>query len=317
MHCAIMLRQKRREAKKDTSGKSTISETPKDGVTDKRKYSTHGSRKSKSRRVTSSRNHHSTSLEEAVFGFDAASSAGTEATEDDMASEESGAEDDTKQASVVGANDAVLFFDDRGGEHEGSDEDDGISEESDDAATGPSNGAAWDDEDDERVAVNLAAQQRTRKLRKTEAETVVDGVQYAQKLKGQFEKVYGKPSWYQEHEEKSSKEDKKSKGMHKVAINSDSDGDSDEESGSDSEVAATSSNMLARGSRLPLGALDCTRVRDANVAAVSKSAVQAVGFHPTSTAMYVIGHAVCCWRGGCVTMCTLLQVLPCNEGTYE
>lgn len=54
---------------------------------------------------------------------------------------------------------------------------------------------AWEDKDDFTLQVSLADANRTRKLRDTEEEDVVSGVEYEQKLRRQFEKVHPVPSW--------------------------------------------------------------------------------------------------------------------------
>ncbi|KAI7555598.1 WD40 repeat-like protein, partial [Hortaea werneckii] len=55
--------------------------------------------------------------------------------------------------------------------------------------------AAWEDSDDERTMVSLAAQPRLRKLRRTEAEDVVNGREYAKRLRRQFEMLNPRPQW--------------------------------------------------------------------------------------------------------------------------
>ncbi|EEP76098.1 conserved hypothetical protein [Uncinocarpus reesii 1704] len=55
--------------------------------------------------------------------------------------------------------------------------------------------AAWEDSDDERIAVSLAANERMRKLRLTEAEDVVTGKEYIRRLRRQFERLQPAPEW--------------------------------------------------------------------------------------------------------------------------
>ena len=54
---------------------------------------------------------------------------------------------------------------------------------------------AWEDKDDFALQVSLVGTDRTKKLRETEDEDVVSGVEYEQKLRRQFEKVHPVPSW--------------------------------------------------------------------------------------------------------------------------
>ncbi|KAJ3339745.1 U3 snoRNP protein [Gonapodya sp. JEL0774] len=55
--------------------------------------------------------------------------------------------------------------------------------------------SAWHDPDDERLHVNIADIKRARKLRKNERETVIDGVEYARRLREQFERLHPRPTW--------------------------------------------------------------------------------------------------------------------------
>lgn len=54
---------------------------------------------------------------------------------------------------------------------------------------------AWEDQDDFSLQVSLVDANRTKKLRETEDETIISGVEYEQRLRRQFEKVNPVPSW--------------------------------------------------------------------------------------------------------------------------
>ncbi|KAJ9648851.1 U3 snoRNP protein [Coniosporium tulheliwenetii] len=54
---------------------------------------------------------------------------------------------------------------------------------------------AWEDSDDERMTVSLASVPRLRKLRRTEGEDVINGKEYARRLRRQFERLYPVPEW--------------------------------------------------------------------------------------------------------------------------
>lgn len=54
---------------------------------------------------------------------------------------------------------------------------------------------AWIDSDDERVVVSLASNARLRKLRLSESEDLVNGGEYARRLRQQFERLYPVPEW--------------------------------------------------------------------------------------------------------------------------
>lgn len=57
------------------------------------------------------------------------------------------------------------------------------------------NQAAWVDSDDERITISLASNSRLRKLRHSEADDMVNGKEYARRLRQQFERLYPVPDW--------------------------------------------------------------------------------------------------------------------------
>ncbi|KIW62853.1 hypothetical protein PV04_09745 [Phialophora macrospora] len=54
---------------------------------------------------------------------------------------------------------------------------------------------AWYDSDDDRLTVSLASNTRLRKLRATENDDVVNGREYIQRLRGQYERLHPTPEW--------------------------------------------------------------------------------------------------------------------------
>lgn len=57
-------------------------------------------------------------------------------------------------------------------------------------------GAAWEDEDDVKVSVDLRINPRLRKLRKTEEESEVSGLEYAKRLRGFYNERLKNSSFY-------------------------------------------------------------------------------------------------------------------------
>lgn len=57
------------------------------------------------------------------------------------------------------------------------------------------NTAAWIDSDDERITVSLAANTRLRKLRVDESEDIVNGREYTERLREQYERLHPVPQW--------------------------------------------------------------------------------------------------------------------------
>lgn len=54
---------------------------------------------------------------------------------------------------------------------------------------------AWDDSDDERLVVSLASVPQLRKLRETAEDDMVNGKEYARRLRKQYERLYPAPEW--------------------------------------------------------------------------------------------------------------------------
>ncbi|KAI7356884.1 WD40 repeat-like protein [Hortaea werneckii] len=137
-------------------------------------------------------------LERLVFGDSAGFREGLDdAAHDDEPSEQEDDEEEDGEgqpSGMEGLDDAALFFTDTGAEDGAlqrtttneSDSDDGLHSKQQ---------AAWEDSDDERTMVSLAAQPRLRKLRRTEAEDVVNGREYAKRLRRQFEMLNPRPQW--------------------------------------------------------------------------------------------------------------------------
>ncbi|KAK6717392.1 hypothetical protein SNK05_000590 [Fusarium graminearum] len=86
------------------------------------------------------------------------------------------------------------------------------------------NAPAWEDSDDDRLAVSLAGAIRLRKLRKTEAEDLVSGTEYSQRLRQQYLRLNPLPAWARESDGRPSKRRRSS-----AASNSSDDSDSDSE----------------------------------------------------------------------------------------
>lgn len=55
--------------------------------------------------------------------------------------------------------------------------------------------ATWYDSDDDRLAVSLASSTRLRKLRDAEADDIVSGREYIQRLRRQYERLHPAPEW--------------------------------------------------------------------------------------------------------------------------
>ncbi|KAK4193330.1 WD40-repeat-containing domain protein [Podospora australis] len=126
------------------------------------------------------------------------------------------------------------------------------------AATKPAGDPpAWEDSDDERLTVSLAGASRLRKLRNFEGEDVVNGTEYSERLRQQYQRLYPLPEWAKPAG------DKKRRRRRSSTAGSD---DSDAASGSDMDLDSDGEEV---DPALPLDAF----LRDAN----SFSAATAAG----------------------------------------
>ncbi|KAF9400149.1 U3 snoRNP protein [Mortierella sp. AD011] len=142
---------------------------------------------------------------------------------------------------------------------------------------------AWFDADDKALTISLKSVNRLKKLRKEEDEDVVNGVDYEQRLRKQFEKVYPVPSW-------AMPDRKRRRG----AMGGDSDSEySDEEvEQEDNSLLTSSKGFLEKSARLKTlspESISVTRVKNANQNGYSKSVIQSVEFHPNSQMLLTAG----------------------------
>ena len=146
---------------------------------------------------------------------------------------------------------------------------------------------AWSDDDDNDVQINLArGQDRMRKLRETEEESVVTGAEYSRRLRRRFEETHGTAEWAKLDSERPRR---KRKALHHAGSeDSESDSDMDDVATqmlrSTSKVTAgrpTASTSAGKNAGTPLqpGELEVKRANDANQAAPSNAVVQCVQFH--------------------------------------
>ena len=134
---------------------------------------------------------------------------------------------------------------------------------------------AWEDSDDERLVVSLASVPQLRKLRETAEDDMVNGKEYARRLRKQYERLYPTPEWATH-----------ATGKAKKRRRTMDDDESEEESGSDMDVddqdlstqplarllkdADIMSRNTARGPvkrrKLQAGTIDIQRLKDVSKA---------------------------------------------------
>ena len=200
-------------------------------------------------------------------------------------------EDDEAEGAtgLEGLDDAALFFTDTGAEPSLAPAVDASSDDEDEPL-GSRQAAAWEDSDDERTLVSLASAPRLRKLRRTEAEDVVNGKEYARRLRKQFEMLQPRPEWARQAMQPAKKRRRLSENG-----GSEDGADSGEElldMGDDVPSAAPLSKLLhdaeslvrasgpAAGMKRKLRpeVIDIQRAKD--IAGVQPSAITSLSFHP-------------------------------------
>lgn len=129
---------------------------------------------------------------------------------------------------------------------------------------------AWEDDADEEERIEISSESQFKKLRDTEDETVVSGKKFTQKLKRQFEKIYGDASWA-DLDKKTRKE---------------SSSEDDEE---DSVLTRAGRLLTGKADYLPSGILDITRIKDANIDKPSNATIQCIEFHPSAKVLLTAG----------------------------
>lgn len=146
---------------------------------------------------------------------------------------------------------------------------------------------AWVDSDDERLAVSLAGARQLRKLRESEADDLIDGVEYTRRLRQYYLRLNPLPSWA-----KDSSEQRKAKRRGRPsAASSGSDTSSGSElSGDEEEISALPLERFLRDAgalqgegrrkkrKLRPEVIDIQRTRD--IPDTHKGPVESISFHP-------------------------------------
>ena len=155
---------------------------------------------------------------------------------------------------------------------------------------------AWVDSDDEKLNISLIASDRLKKLRRHPDDVCISGKAYTTRLRSQFEKIYPRPEWVNKFEQQlkeagdSDDEDRDD--------DNDVDMDQDDESLKKQMTPATLSKLLSTthqflaSKQLKLISptrISITRLKDANYQKISKSAIQALSFHPTHSILLTAG----------------------------
>ena len=146
--------------------------------------------------------------------------------------------------------------------------------------------AAWVDSDDERIKVPILTTNKTKKLRSSYNESIINGVHYINRLRSQFEKIYPRPKWVDDESDSGTDEEE----------------DDEEESSNNvingdinalTKILSTTYNYkdtLSNSKLLPPKRLDILRLGDANASHPSHSAIQSLSFHPSKPLLLTGGY---------------------------
>ncbi|KAH7378240.1 WD40-repeat-containing domain protein [Pyrenochaeta sp. MPI-SDFR-AT-0127] len=147
---------------------------------------------------------------------------------------------------------------------------------------------AWEDSDDERLVVSLATVPQLRKLRETEQDDMVNGKEYARRLRKQYERLYPTPDWATHATGKVNKKRRRTMDEDESGEESASDMDVDEEDLStqplakllkDADILSRTSRSAAKRRKLQAGTVDIQRLKD--IAKAGPSAITSLSFHPS------------------------------------
>jgi U3 small nucleolar RNA-associated protein 18 len=146
---------------------------------------------------------------------------------------------------------------------------------------------AWVDSDDEKLAVSLAGARQLRKLRESEADDLVNGVEYTRRLRQYYLRLNPLPSWA-----RGSSEHKNKRRQRSSAVSPASDSSSGSElSGDEEDISALPLERFLRDAgalqgeggrrkkrKLRPEVIDIQRTRD--IPDIHKGPVESISFHP-------------------------------------
>jgi U3 small nucleolar RNA-associated protein 18 len=148
---------------------------------------------------------------------------------------------------------------------------------------------AWEDSDDERLVVSLASLPQLRKLRETAEDDMVNGKEYARRLRKQYERLYPAPDWAVHATGAANKKRRRTMDDDESGDESASDMDVDEDDLSTQPLARllkdadifsrTSTRGPTKKRKLQAGTIDIQRLKD-----VSKAGPVSI------LALYVLTH---------------------------
>ena len=142
---------------------------------------------------------------------------------------------------------------------------------------------AWYDSDDDRLTISLAAEPRLRKLRISEADDVLSGTEYRQRLRQQYLLLRPQPTWTVEAGQRPTKRRRRSSAGSSASSSNDSEGSDSEVSAQPLEQFLRDVNKLAslgmKRRKLRPEVIDIQRTRE--IPDKHKAPVASLSFHPS------------------------------------
>lgn len=209
---------------------------------------------------------------------------------DEGADSDDSSDDEAQNGNNLGqVNDDQLFFvdDGKGAQNENEDAmdiDDEDGSSSDDYSDDDEE-VAWVDSDDERIKVPILTTNKTKKLRTSYNESIINGVHYINRLRSQFEKIYPRPKWVDDESDLELDEEEDDEEGSNNVINGDIN--------ALTKILSTTyhyKDTLANSKLLPSKKLDILRLKDANASHPSHSAIQSLSFHPSKPLLLTGGY---------------------------
>ncbi|CAI4043681.1 hypothetical protein SKDZ_10G1420 [Saccharomyces kudriavzevii ZP591] len=212
--------------------------------------------------------------------------------EDEGADSDDSNDDEAQKGNLNQVNDDQLFFVDDGHKEDAQNKSedtmdvDDEEESSSDEYSDYDGEAVWVDSDDERIKVPILTTNKTKKLRTSYNESIINGVHYINRLRSQFEKIYPRPKWVDDESDSEidDQEDDEEEGSINV-INGDVN--------ALTKILSTTYNYKDTPSNsklLPPRKLDILRLKDANASHASHSAIQSLSFHPSKPLLLTGGY---------------------------
>ncbi|KAH3678474.1 hypothetical protein WICMUC_001491 [Wickerhamomyces mucosus] len=215
--------------------------------------------------------------------------------DDDSDNNNNNNSEDENDDQLENIQDDQLFFVDDGDKDQNMDNNEGDISDSDSNSDSDSSSDSdvWIDSEDENINISLLNSDKLKKLRHIETDSIINGKQYIQRLRSQFEKIYPRPNWadINQSDEETNSDDEKDE----ILTDDENEGNSTVELGDIkalTKILQSNTKILNQNQSrlLPPTKIDIIRLKDANQKFYSKSAIQTLSFHPTHPLLLTSGY---------------------------